>query len=600
MMPSPRSSWALLSACALWLFALSGCSDSPEQLPLSIEDAGTDAGTGTRDDGGTDSGSEDAGDDAGTDDAGSDDAGTDSGTDAGPEDAGTDAGSHDAGSEPWDGGYTVLEERGDWIDRGRYAPCTFNSTGAPTSVACDDLSRYDLSQCSPEALAALEPHGIYMNDMRGEARLSDGGTRIVPGFTTFQLTSDGGTDTLSGQPLLTRNTDGGAFFLTSRRTTNGRTTLTALAGCQVPSPGIITGCYARCTDGRFTQAGTFEAHRLPIRRGEPESSGGLGLVSESSVPLGEAVDVFVAKDHAYVVSINKPGGGNGGLSVFDVSDRAHPVFRTSISLPMDSNWNGVWTKDDALYVAGNGTGVIVFDITNPAAPDYVRHLLSGEASAHTVLVDGDRLYSMASEGVTNVHDISRPLGPTLLQRIPMPETYGYLDAHDAFAYQGRLYINGGFGGYSVMDVTDIDNVRHLGQYMHGGYSHHSAVGTFAGRTIAFEGTEFNASHVRVLDVTDPARIVKIGEFRLSPVISIHNMILRGNRLYIAWYQGGLRVLDVSNPTKPRQVAHYNTWRQSDPGHSDGLFEGTFGVRVPGDGYVYLADSVRGLLILNEL
>ncbi|WP_164019038.1 LVIVD repeat-containing protein [Pyxidicoccus trucidator] len=561
-MKSPlRHSLVLLSACALLLATLSGCDDDSDPTP----DAGAQL----------------------------------------PEDSGTpDSGTTDAGTEPWDGGYTVLEEHGDWIDRGRYAPCNFNSQGDPTTVRCDDLSRYDLSQCSPEALAQVAPHGIYLSDLRGEVALPDGGTRSAPGLATFKLHSDGGTDTMNSTPLVARNTDGGTFFVVGSNTNrfNGAITITSLAGCQVPSPGIVTGCYARCTNGRFNRAGTFEAHRMPSQRGESESSGGLRLISESPVALADAVDVYVTKNHAYVVSINNfSGTRNGGLTVFDVSDRAHPLFKASISLPGDTSWNGVWAKDDALYIAGNRSGIVIYDISNPAQPEYVRHLPEGTFGVHTVLVDGNRLYGMSPGDVTVVYDVSTPLAPVLLQRITVPgEPVG--GAHDSFAYEGRLYISNAFGGYVVMDVTDLDNVRHLGQYVHGfdAFAHHSAVGTFAGRTIAFEGTEFSGSHLRVLDVTDPANIVKIGEFRLSPVTSIHNLLLKGNLLYIAWYQEGVRVLDVSNPTKPRQVAHYNTFRESDPHRTDNLFEGTFGIRVPGDGYVYAADSIRGLLILNEL
>ncbi|MFY1824571.1 LVIVD repeat-containing protein, partial [Myxococcus fulvus] len=82
--------------------------------------------------------------------------------------------------------------------------------------------------------------------------------------------------------------------------------------------------------------------------------------------------------------------------------------------------------------------------------------------------------------------------------------------------------------------------------------------------------------------------------------SMHNLLLRGNLLYVAWYHEGLRVLDVSYPTQPRQLAHFNTYRETDPRRGHGTFEGAFGVRIPGDGFVYLVDSSRGLIILNEL
>ncbi|WIG93951.1 hypothetical protein [Myxococcus sp. SDU36] len=559
-MTSPlRSGWALLSALPLLLSAATGCDDDP---PPPVPDAGQQP--------------------------------ADAGTDAGPE-------------APWDGGYTVLDDPGDWIDRGSFSECRF-TVDSPSLESCADPANFDMSSCNADQLAALEPHGIYLADMRAERLLADGGTSVTPGSGGFQLHSDGGPDTLSSVPLTARMTDGGTFFLSSKRThpvLGDR--VVSIAGCETPKPGFITGCYVTCTQSpRLTthSTGTFEAQRTG-RSDEPESSGGLQLVSESAVDLGTPVDVYVAHDHAYVVSVNR-FDRFGGLTVFDVSDRAHPLFKASISLPGDSYWNGVWAKDNALYVASADTGVSVFDISNPGSPEFVQSLPgNGYANVHTVLVDGDRLYaSDVSDfvGSTRVYDVSTPLAPVLQQVVTLPEAFSSGGPHDFFAYEGRLYISNAYSGYSVVDVSDLENVSHLGQYFYpafGGYSHHSAVGTFAGRTIAFEGGEFPASHLRVLDVTDPANMVKMGEFRMRPVTSIHNMILKGNRLFIAWYHEGLRVLDVSNPTQPRQVAHFNTYRESDPRRREGPFEGAFGVRVPGDGHVYVVDSSRGLLIFNE-
>ena len=42
----------------------------------------------------------------------------------------------------------------------------------------------------------------------------------------------------------------------------------------------------------------------------------------------------------------------------------------------------------------------------------------------------------------------------------------------------------------------------------------------------------------------------------------------------------------------------NTWRESDPHQADHL-DGAIGIRIPGDGYIYTVDTVRGLLILHE-
>ena len=61
-------------------------------------------------------------------------------------------------------------------------------------------------------------------------------------------------------------------------------------------------------------------------------------------------------------------------------------------------------------------------------------------------------------------------------------------------------------------------------------------------------------------------------------------------------QDGVRIVELADPTHPREVAHYNTW---DPATAAGdAFEGAVGVRVVGD-LIYVADIGKGLVILRE-
>ena len=157
------------------------------------------------------------------------------------------------------------------------------------------------------------------------------------------------------------------------------------------------------------------------------------------------------------------------------------------------------------------------------------------------------------------------------------------------------------GGLSVYDVSDPASVKRLGAYTYPwATSHASAVGRYGDRVIAFEGGEDWGAHLRVLDVTDASQPRLIGEYRLGANTSIHNMVLKGRLLYIAHYQHGVRVLDVSKPETPKELAHYHTYRESDPGRGQSFYEGAIGIRVPGDGYTYVVDSSRGLLLFPEV
>ncbi|MBN8230313.1 hypothetical protein JYK02_22625 [Corallococcus macrosporus] len=509
-----------------------------------------------------------------------------------------DAGAPDAGTDiaTWDGGAEALPERTDHVDRGPYSDCAFNLAVGDAVAICNDASLFNRSTCTAGAFDDLDTTGYYFLD----ARPNTGYTSNLSGYS-LRLPLDGGPGTLSSRALTRQEVGAGSFFTAATFPATRFTPARDLVfmGCTRPTPDRINGCYVQCSQGKVGIVGTFTATRPGLRtRGEAESSG-LSLVSESSVPMGMPVDVYVTKGHAYVVAIGtaeKPGG----LAVFDVRDAAHPVLTKTVQLTGDTSWNGVWAKDDALYIASGSSGVVVYDISNPADPRYVRAVPNEPLNVHTVHVKGDRLYAMApSPGdAVLILDVSSPLAPVELNRVsPGTSVSG---PHDAFVYEDRLYVSYTEAGYQAFDVADAEHVLPLGGYAFDGqYAHASAVGTFAGRTIAFEGGEFAGSHLRVLDVTDPANMKLIGEYGLRPELSIHNMILQGTKLYVAYYQEGVRVLDVSHPPKPREVAYFNTYRETDPGRAGGTFEGAIGIRVPGDGFLYVVDTARGLLILSE-
>ncbi|QSQ21639.1 hypothetical protein JY651_41800 [Pyxidicoccus parkwayensis] len=488
---------------------------------------------------------------------------------------------------PYDGPWAPLEETGDWVDPGSLAECSVpNPYGN-----CGTLPTFDISTCDLSSLSTLERNGaIYRAELRYETT-----TGIEPGLGGFEFAADGSLLRVMGLEPSASQVSSDMLLLSSKDTDRF-----TFIGCKATGPRTLTGCFAWCRDNRLRHRATFRAERMTWREGETESSG-LTLVSESHVELGKPADVYVTQGHAYVVSITR-GERHGGLTVFDLSDARHPVQTAALELPGDFYWNGVWSKDNALYVASQQAGVLVYDITDPAHPAFVRRATVpgkyGAINVHTVFVEGDRLYAMAPSSVeTYIFDISNPLEPQLVSRYALPESRGY--PHDAFAYEGRLYINHTYDGFLVVDPRG-EEPKLLGKYNYPySFSHANAVGTFNGRTIAFEGGENLGAHLRVLDVTNPASIAKVGEYKLRNLNSIHNMVLRGSRLYVAHYQEGVRVLDVADPSKPREVAYYNTFRESDPDRTDGMYEGAIGMRVPGDGHIYVIDTSRGLLLFDE-
>ncbi|WP_426755970.1 LVIVD repeat-containing protein [Myxococcus sp. Y35] len=497
----------------------------------------------------------------------------------------------------YDGPWAVVPEQGEWVDPGPFETCPTLSAQA----ACGAPETFVVPGCDMGSLATLERQGaIYRAEIRYELPSSGGGTRSAPGSGGFQFDAAGQPLSVMGRTPNASSVEGERFVLSTEYTrTSNETDRLTFAACRAQGPRSLSGCFTWCRNGALHYLGSFRAERMTWREDEPESSA-LELLSESFVERGTPVDVYVTRGHAYVVSINAPQG-EGGLTVFDVREPRAPVQTASFQLPSDGYWNGVWAKDNALYVASGDAGLLVFDLENPARPTFVRNHPgnAGPINVHTVFVEGARLYAMSPSPSqeTLIFDIANPLEPRLLTRYAYPGGTGY--PHDAFAYGGRLYVNHTTDGFLIVGL-DGETPSLLGRYGYAhAFSHANAVGTFSGRTVAFEGGETLGAHVRVLDVTNPTGIAKIGEYRLRGLTSIHNMVLVGTRLYVAWYHEGVRVLDVSNPAQPREVAHFNTFRETDPRRTDGMYEGAIGMRVPGDGHVYVVDTSRGLLIFDE-
>lgn len=107
---------------------------------------------------------------------------------------------------------------------------------------------------------------------------------------------------------------------------------------------------------------------------------------------------------------------------------------------------------------------------------------------------------------------------------------------------------------------------------------------------------------RILDVTNPADIIELGQFATRNALSrspapgdhsIHNMVVKGRRAYISWYADGVYVVDFSDPKRPREVA---SWVDKEKG-SD--FWGVYLVDHPdGNSYILGSDRTTGLWIFQ--
>ncbi|HYO72814.1 MAG TPA: hypothetical protein VEU33_42805 [Archangium sp.] len=453
-----------------------------------------------------------------------------------------------------------------------------------------DLPAFDLSACNRSGFAAVQAHGVW----KTHVTLDGVGTPTV-----FFLTPDQSQSLLFSTPLSERNVEGDTFYLATDYARSFSSLRIAIVGCEAPAPDRMKGQFRRCVNGEKDLEGTFEAVRVQRPAGEQESSG-VERVSEAALPRGRAMDVFVSGGYAYVTALSE------GLFVYDVKDPAAPRKVAEVT-PTADTWHRSWVKGSTLYITSQSEGLLVYDVSNPEVP---RRLMALPGSTSTALagwglfVDQDRLYMMSPSPRAEVliFDITRPASPALLTRYYVPESDALKGETpvDGVVFNNRLYLGHWAYGLAVVDVTDVAKPGFKGHFRYDNATSRAvAVGSIGDRTIAFEASEGWGSRLRALDVSDAAHITEVGRFEMGPASTVLGLTLVGTKLYVAHSQDGLRVLDMSNPSTPRQIAYYNTWRETDSGRGRVFLDGLTGVKVPGDGYVYATETSRGLLVFRE-
>lgn len=265
----------------------------------------------------------------------------------------------------------------------------------------------------------------------------------------------------------------------------------------------------------------------------------------------------------------------------------------------------VFAQDKYAY-AGVGLQLVSLDVSDPANPRPIGRLLLPQAP--TGIYAADNYAYVAHAGGVSVINIADPATPTLagLYATPGPavSVAGLAGADDIFVAYQRGYDPAGRSlgsGLVGVDISTPINPVEVGHYQMPETVHDLAVASIAGRLYAYlaeEGAcqpansswvEFTCQgQVRILSLSEPSRPVEVAVFKTDR--SARKVIVRDSRAYIAQCEpAGCQnlVLDVSDPAKPRTV------ESALPAGIDlGQVEGVF------NDYLYQVDPWQGLRIVD--
>jgi hypothetical protein len=249
-----------------------------------------------------------------------------------------------------------------------------------------------------------------------------------------------------------------------------------------------------------------------------------------------------------------------GFEVWDITDRPTPRLVSKIE-GLHAAHKGWWdAKTGYAYLSGiwpgwKGQHLMIYDLKNPYTPKFVSNWgLPGQSpggpgsgvSLHHPVISGDRAYlSYLQGGDVVILDIADKAQPKMIAHI------------DFLPPSSKSHT-----------TVPFPPIREAGFSRR--ESHPRQVLVISEEALA-DGCHENRPQIYILDATDEKKLRLIATFkvpdgdfcdrggRFGPhqfAETKDGEVIGGSLLYVAYFNAGLRIVDISDPFKPREVGHY--------------------------------------------
>jgi len=316
-------------------------------------------------------------------------------------------------------------------------------------------------------------------------------------------------------------------------------------------------------------------------------------------------DIFVSDNKAYIAS------GNDGLQILDISNPTNPVFIGSVDINVSVN--SVFISGNFAYVNNiYPTQTLVVDISRATSPQLIGSIDYYVYGSYRMISNGVA-YSSGSSGL-KILDISTPINPSIIGSVDTPGIPIGVALSNNIAY-----VTDDLSGLEIIDVSDLANPVLIGSVDTPAIAMNIAISN----NIAYVN---DWTSLQVIDISSPSNRAVLGSFdntntswdardiavigdiaymlfhggiQLLDISSRNNpqlidtvylsmaygITISGNYAYVAAYDNGLQIIDVSKPTSPAIIGSVDT-----PGHA-------FRVSISAD-TAFVADDSEGLQVID--
>lgn len=259
------------------------------------------------------------------------------------------------------------------------------------------------------------------------------------------------------------------------------------------------------------------------------------MVRSDSIKVDARVvnDVTVSPDGRYGV-LSREGASNrvNGVVILDLANPAHPTVAATFDEQLTGGVHNMFATNDYLFAISGGDRYVIIDVRDIYHPKYVSEYDHPNSRVHDVWVrDGIAYSSEWGTGVVAVDVGNGKYGGSIEKPVligTFPTTSGA--THEIYPYvqkaTGKVYL---FLGDEIMSRE--------GRVWEG-TSYLQNINARGGPP------QTSAGYTHIVDFTDPRHPKNIAKYHQEEFGS-HDIIVEDDVMYQAYYDGGLRVVDVS-------------------------------------------------------
>lgn len=289
-----------------------------------------------------------------------------------------------------------------------------------------------------------------------------------------------------------------------------------------------------------------------------------------------------------------------GTAFVDITDSAN-IHEVDFLTGLTSSWREMKTYSHYAYIVSEATNSALQIVDLQYLPDSVRLVktwnYSGYTKTHTISQSGHYLYlnggnATANGGIT-VLDVIDPINPVKLGQ------WSTLYVHDCRVVNDTIFAaNINDAKVSIINATNKSSLSSITSFTNlpGSGPHNTAVTENRKRLFVTDEIGNAPYLLKVWNIENLSNITYVTSWQPTNITTsiVHNIEIYGNYALVAHYSAGVRVIDISNPDVPTEVAWYDTY----PSNNNESYNGCWGVYLFPSGKIAASDRQTGLYILK--